>query len=69
MMAGTSVKTPDITYGALIKAGFADTTIRSAITKGTDETGKPLKAAMPRWQMSAPDLDATLAYLKELGSK
>jgi len=68
MMMGAAIKAPDITYGALINAGFTDATIRSAITKGLDESGKPLNAAMPRWQMSAADLDATIAYLKQLGA-
>ena len=30
---------------------------------------KPLKDAMPRWQMSDADLNATIAYLKVLGSQ
>jgi mono/diheme cytochrome c family protein len=67
MMAGTAIEAPDITYAALIKAGFTDTTIRSAIRDGIDESGQPLKDAMPRWQMSETDLDATITYLKVLG--
>jgi len=54
---------------ALIKAGFTDATIRAAIRNGLDETGKPLKDAMPRWQMSDPDLNAAIAYLKVLGAQ
>jgi hypothetical protein len=69
MMSGTAIKAPDITYGALIKTGFTDATIRDAIRKGLDEAGKPLKDAMPRWQMSDADLSATIAYLKVLGPK
>jgi len=49
MMMGSEIKAPDVTYGALIKAGFTDATIRTAITDGLDESGKPLKDAMPRW--------------------
>jgi mono/diheme cytochrome c family protein len=69
MMTGTSIEAPDITYGALVKAGFTDATIRTAIRDGRDESGKPLKDAMPRWQMSDVDLGATIAYLKELGAQ
>lgn len=66
MMNGNAVKVPDVTYDALIKAGFTDATIQRAIHDGLDETGKPLHAVMPRWQMSGADLDATVAYLKVL---
>ena len=69
MMTGTAVKAPDVTYGALIGAGFTDATIRTAIRDGLDESGKPLDAAMPRWQMSPVDLGATIAYLKELAAR
>ena len=68
MMMGTAIKTPDIPYGALIKAGFTDATMKRAILDGLDEAGKPLNVAMPHWQMSTTDLDATIAYLKQLGS-
>lgn len=69
MMTGTAIKAPDVTYGSLIKNGFTDATIRKAIRDGLDEKGKPLDVAMPRWQMSAGDLNATIAYLKQLGSQ
>ena len=68
MMTGAAIAAPDVTYAALIKAGFTDATIRTAIRDGLDESGKPLKDTMPRWQMSDADLDATIAYLKTLGS-
>jgi cytochrome c oxidase subunit II len=68
-MSGTAVKAPDVTYDALVKSGFTDVTIRRAILSGLDESGQPLDAAMPRWQMSAADLDATIAYLKELATR
>jgi len=69
MMTGTAIKAPDITYTALIKAGFTDATIRAAIRDGLDEAGKPLKEAMPRWQMNDADLAATITYLKVLGAQ
>jgi cytochrome c oxidase subunit II len=69
MMAGTAIKAPDVAYGALIGAGFTEATIRQAIRDGLDESGKRLDDAMPRWQMSDPNLDATIAYLKQLGAR
>lgn len=69
MMTGTAIKAPDVTYGALIGAGFTDATIGTAIRDGLDESGKPLDEAMPRWQMSDADLAATIAYLKQLGAR
>jgi hypothetical protein len=69
MMMGTTIQTPDITYDALIKEGFTDATIKRAIREGLDEADKPLEDAMPRWQMSDADVDATIAYLKQLGTQ
>ncbi len=69
MMTGTAIDAPDITYDALVKAGFTDATIRTAIRDGLDESGRPLDETMPRWRMTDPDLDATIAYLKELGAR
>jgi hypothetical protein len=69
MMTGTAIKAPDVTYPALIKAGFTDSTVRTAIRDGLDESGKPLDAAMPRWHMSDADLAATIAYLTKSGAR
>ena len=66
---GTLIKAPDITHSALIRRGFTDAAIRKAIGKGLDEKGQPLDEAMPRWQMSSADLDATIAYLILLSAK
>lgn len=68
MMTGTAVKAPDITYDALIEEGFTDATIKRAIRDGVDESGKPLEAAMPRWQMGDADADAVVGYLRELSA-
>lgn len=68
MMTGVAIETPDVTYDALAKEGFTDATIKRAIRDGLDESGKPLEDAMPRWQMSDADVDAVIAYLKELGT-
>jgi cytochrome c oxidase subunit II len=69
MMMGRAIKAPDVTYGALVKEGFTAETVSRAITQGLDESGKPLDEAMPRWQMNAGDLDATIEYLKVLGAQ
>jgi cytochrome c oxidase subunit II len=68
-MSGTAIQAPDVTYDALVKSGFTDATIRRAILDGLDESGQPLDAAMPRWQMSPVDLGATIAYLKALAAQ
>ncbi len=68
MKEGTDIDGPDITYSALIKAGFTDGTIRKAITDGLDEEAEKLDAAMPLWHMSETDLNATIDYMKKLGT-
>ena len=67
--SGALIKAPDITQSALIRRGFTDSTIRKVIANGLDEKGQPLDQAMPRWQMSSADLDATIAYLIVLSAK
>lgn len=69
MMAGTDIEAPDITYDALIKEGFTDAAIATAIRDGVDEKGEQMDAAMPRWQMNEADVDATIAYLKVLSAR
>lgn len=69
MMAGTVIDAPDITYDALVKEGFTDAAIATAIRDGLDEKGERLDAAMPRWQMSDADVNATIAYLKVLSAR
>ncbi|WP_202319748.1 c-type cytochrome [Archaeoglobus neptunius] len=60
-----NVRAPDIRYSTLSK-DMSDQEIKIAITKGEHE-GEVLDWCMPRWQMSAEDLNDTIAYLKELG--
>jgi len=60
------IQSPNVTYGSLTKDGFTDETIRAAIRYGTDEKRGWLAEAMPRWQMTDADVDATLVYLKSL---
>jgi cytochrome c oxidase subunit II len=64
---------PDIRYHTLTAAEHAeehppytDELIRRAITEGLDPAGEPLAFPMPRWRMSAADLDDLLGYLKSL---
>jgi cytochrome c oxidase subunit II len=71
MMMGTFVAA-DIRYTTLTSASaqqgapFSDEDIRRAITQGVDQNGQPLKWPMPRWNMSADDLNDLLAFLKTL---
>lgn len=43
---------------------YTDETLRRAISEGVDPAGEPLDRAMPRWSMSAADMDDLVAYLK-----
>jgi cytochrome c oxidase subunit 2 len=77
VMMGTAIP-PDIRYdvltGKVPEAGgekmdhppYTDATIARAITQGVDPAGKPLDWTMPRWQMSEPDLNDLLVFLKTL---
>lgn len=69
MMMGPAIKVPNVTYSSLAAEGYADATIKRAIVDGLDEQGDLLDQAMPRWKMSSADVDAVLAYLKQLGAK
>lgn len=70
------IKAPALTPAALFGGNHDDDghddhgaydagTLRRAITRGLDPAGKPLDTAMPRWQMSATDLDDLIAYLQQ----
>jgi cytochrome c oxidase subunit 2 len=77
VMMGTAIP-PDIRYDVLTgkvpeasgekmdHPPYTDATIKQAITQGVDPANKPLDWTMPRWQMSAQDLNDLLAYLKTL---
>jgi cytochrome c oxidase subunit 2 len=45
---------------------YDETTFKRAVTQGLDPAGHPLRASMPRWQMSEQDLDDLIGYLKTL---
>jgi hypothetical protein len=45
---------------------YTDAHIKRAITQGVDPGAQPLEWTMPRWQMSAQDPNALIAYLEML---
>ncbi len=66
-----SFEAPDIRYSSLAagpdeEEPYTDDLIRRAITKGIDPSGKRLESPMPVWQMSEPDLNDLVEYLKTL---
>lgn len=65
MMMGT-FKAPNITADELREEGFTKATIGRAIVKGVDEKGGRLKFPMPKWSMSASDLDDLVSYMRNL---
>ena len=68
-MAGLSVQAADITWLSLTQnqqPPYTEDTVKRAITQGVDAAGQPLDAVMPRWSMSAQDLNDVVEYLKTL---
>jgi mono/diheme cytochrome c family protein len=66
---------PDIRYSDLTSvrsedgttvAAWTDAQIARAIRDGVEPNGEPLKAPMPRWDMTDVQLADMIAYLKEL---
>jgi cytochrome c oxidase subunit 2 len=45
---------------------YTEETLKRAITQGLDPGGDPLEYPMPRWQMSASDLNDLVAFIKTL---
>jgi len=45
-------------------ASYTEASLRRAITEGIDPSGQPFDEAMPRWSMSAADLDDLVHYLQ-----
>jgi ABC-type branched-subunit amino acid transport system substrate-binding protein/mono/diheme cytochrome c family protein len=76
--AGTTV--PDIRWETLSKPytltlatgrsrpPYEATTFFAALTQGVDSAGRPLDAAMPRFQLSAPEATDLLAWLKQIAT-
>jgi cytochrome c oxidase subunit II len=72
----SSFEAPDIRYSTLTEEDhgdahaehppYTDEDIKRAITEGIDPAGEPLEWPMPRWTMSAEQLDDLIEYLKTL---
>jgi cytochrome c553 len=45
-------------------ASYTEASLQRAITEGIDPSGQPFDEAMPRWSMSAADLDDLVHYLQ-----
>jgi cytochrome c oxidase subunit II len=45
---------------------YTEETLKRAITQGLDPAGDPLKYPMPRWQISDPDLNDLVSFIKTL---
>ena len=54
----------DIGNGHGDHESYDEVTIRKAISKGIDPSGKSLSDLMPRWRMSDADMSDLVAYLK-----
>ena len=70
-MMGLLVQAPNITWPALTgpdpdHAPYTEDTVKAAITKGVNPSGAPLESPMPRWSMTAADLDDLVKYLETL---
>ena len=60
---------PAITWAALAERGHDEASIRRAVTQGVTLGGRELNYYMPRWEMSEEELDALVAYLRELSRR
>jgi len=52
----------------LLRPAYTDATLKRAIVEGVDANGKTLDAFMPRFQLTDPQLDVLLDYLKVLNT-
>lgn len=70
------IKAPALTPAALFgddhgdddhgdHAAYDAESLKRAITRGIDPSGRALNLAMPRWRMSAADLEDLIAYLRQ----
>ena len=74
-----NVEPPDVTWSALGKPygatdrfgrrrpAYTETLLGRVVTMGLDSSGRPLDAAMPRYQLAPEDLADLVAYLTVLG--
>jgi mono/diheme cytochrome c family protein len=77
VMMGTAIPS-DIRYHHLVEEEaheedegeehppYTDALIKRAIREGLDPAGRPLDRTMPRWQLSARDMEDLLGFLKDL---
>jgi cytochrome c oxidase subunit 2 len=56
----------NITWPELMEDKYTEDTVKRAITDGLDQDGQPLQSPMPRWRMSASDLQDIVDFLKTL---
>ena len=57
---------PDLTGPHMDHPPYTQETLKRAITQGLDPGGNDLEYPMPRWQMSASDLNDLAAYIMTL---
>jgi len=63
---GERIEGPDITFASLRTAAPPYTLegLKRAISAGVDPAGNPLSGQMPRWRMSAADLDDLICFIR-----
>ena len=57
---------PDLTGQHMDHQPYTEETVKQAITQGVDPADNPLEYPMPRWQMSAQDLNDLVSFIKTL---
>ena len=62
------IDVPNITWPELLREipPFTEENLKRAITQGIEPSGELLSVYMPRWQMSAGDLNDLVSYIKTL---
>ena len=62
------IEVPNITWTELMRETppFTEETLKRAITQGIEPDGELLSVYMPRWQMSAGDLNDVVSFIKML---
>lgn len=64
--SGVTGAAPAITWKALTERGYDEATFRRALLTGVDPHGREFIDYMPRWQLDDTELEALVAYLKQL---
>lgn len=57
---------PAVTWTALVARGYDEAALRHALVAGVDPHGREFHYYMPRWTLSAAEMDALVAYLRAL---